>query len=294
MQFIDFCRMHGVIIDSTPPQGVWRRYKTEDKPHHRNGAVKFMGDHGFVQNHATMTEVALWQSDLPSATPTPAEQKKRESEMRARRAREARERAGAISSMRRYFFGLPAFSGGHPYLAGKGLSPRGCEGLRIDGDKLVIPMWIGDALMSLQTIDADGAKLYRAGCPVAGASLCVGPQRPSLTCWAEGFATGLAVHQCIPKARVVVCFDAGNLVKVAQAAKVRGLAVVCADNDWKGSVNTGVDKGRAAAEAIGCGLAYPKGIDGTDWADAFKEWGSAAKVRVEVMRGAKVVSGVAA
>ena len=68
MTFIDFCRLHGVLIDTLPQIGVWRRYKTEDKPGHRNGAVKFMGDHGFVQNHATMTEVAAWQAEGANGT----------------------------------------------------------------------------------------------------------------------------------------------------------------------------------------------------------------------------------
>ena len=90
-------------------------------------------------------------------------------------------------------------------------------------------------------------------------------------------------------ARVIVCFDAGNLVKVASQFKARGLTVVCADNDGKSATNTGIDKGRQAAEAIGCGVAYPEGIDGTDWADALLERGP-ARVRLGVMRGAQMVT----
>jgi hypothetical protein len=54
-------------------------------------------------------------------------------------------------------------------------------------------------------------------------------------------------------------------------------------------VNTGVEKGRQAAEAIGCGMAYPDGIKGTDFADALAEWGHAARVRIAVLKGAKFV-----
>ena len=65
MELINFCRAHGILIDSPPPIGVWRRYPTDDHPNKRNGAVKFMGDHAFVQNHAMDTEVSVWQPDTP-------------------------------------------------------------------------------------------------------------------------------------------------------------------------------------------------------------------------------------
>ena len=63
MNFLNFCAAHGILLDHYPPVGVWKRYPTEDKPRKRNGAVKFMGDHGFVQNHATDVEVSVWKSD---------------------------------------------------------------------------------------------------------------------------------------------------------------------------------------------------------------------------------------
>ena len=47
MEFLDFCRAHGILINNYPPMGLWRRFPTESKPHHRNGAVKFMGEIGY-------------------------------------------------------------------------------------------------------------------------------------------------------------------------------------------------------------------------------------------------------
>lgn len=283
MTFLDFCRMHGLRVDHVDPDSRWHRCPTEDKPRKRNGAWKFLGDVGFVQNHATMAEIAVWRPDDTMASPV--DQAKHEARMRLVMQQEAKRRILAIRAAREYFAGLPLLMGGHPYLEAKGLSMRGCAGVKVDGDKLAIPMMLERSLISVQTIDPAGAKLYRAGCPTAGTSFVIGATKPAVTCWTEGFATGLAVHQCVPQARVVVCFDAGNLVRVAKASKATGLSVVCADNDWQGTTNTGVDKGRQAAETIGCGLAYPKGIAGTDWADAFKEWG-APKVRLEVLREA--------
>ena len=42
LDFISFCRSHGILINSLPPPGVWRRYRTEDHPRKKNGAVKFL------------------------------------------------------------------------------------------------------------------------------------------------------------------------------------------------------------------------------------------------------------
>jgi hypothetical protein len=63
MELVDYCRAHGIVIDFPPPIGYWKRYHTVDHPKKRNGAVKFMGDHAFVQNHATDTEVSIWKPD---------------------------------------------------------------------------------------------------------------------------------------------------------------------------------------------------------------------------------------
>jgi phage/plasmid primase-like uncharacterized protein len=75
--------------------------------------------------------------------------------------------------------------------------------------------------------------------------------------------------------------------------RVRGLTVVCADNDSETETRTGknpgLESGRKAAASIGCGVACPAGIRGTDWADALQEWGNPAKVRMAIMREAKLV-----
>jgi putative DNA primase/helicase len=68
MDFIQFARSHGILIDNLPPLGVWKRFPTEDHPRSRNGAVKYMGDVGFVQNHATSTVVSIWKPDSPITT----------------------------------------------------------------------------------------------------------------------------------------------------------------------------------------------------------------------------------
>lgn len=292
MDLIDFARNCGLIIDALPPLGVWKRYKTDDHPHKRNGAVKYLGDHAFVQNHATMVEPALWKADKPMPDVDRQAMLRKVAKMQAE---DQARRAEAREAMRAYFARLPRLREGHPYLEHKGLSIRGCEGLRMDGDKLVIPVLHGRELLSYQTISPAGEKKFRYLCSVKGGAYRLTRPGATLTCYCEGFATGLAVFQSVPTANVVVCFDAGNLVEVARSDRVRGLTVVCADNDWavgeRTGTNTGVEKGRKAAELIGCGLAYPQDIAGTDWADALQEYGenSAIRVRMQIQRAARMV-----
>lgn len=279
----------GLLPRDVIADGKWHRCATVDKPKKKNGAflLSIDGQRGWFKNFATDIDFNVWAEDRPL---TEAEKRNYAAQAKDIEAKERAKRLDAMKAMRAHWMGLPALRGGHPYLEAKGLTLQGCEGLRVDGDKLVIPMLRAGYLQSLQTITPAGEKKYRSGCPVTGAVYSIDRPRATLTCFAEGFATGLAVFQSVPDCRVVVCFDAGNMVRVAEAAKPTGLTVVCADNDWHGNANTGIEKGQKAAELMRCGVSYPKGIEGTDWADALREWGSPARVRVEVMRGAKFVA----
>jgi putative DNA primase/helicase len=208
---------------------------------------------------------------------------------------EIKRRMRAVNEMRAYFAGLLPLRGSHPYIERKGLNLAGCGKVKVDGDLMVIPMFRHGALTSVQTIAPDGAKKYRYGCPSRGCSLELQHYGWAVTCLVEGFATGLAVYQSMPTARVLVCFDAGNMVLVAQELRLTGMCVVCADNDHATAArigsNPGIEKGALAAGAIGCGMAYPDGIDGSDWCDALQAWGETgpAKLRMEIMRNARHV-----
>lgn len=289
MSFFNALVAAGFMPRDVIADGKWHRCATTDKPKKKNGAflLTIDGQRGFFKNFATDADFNVWAEDRPL---TEAEKRKFVAQAKDIEAKERAKRIEAMKAMRAHWLALPPLRDGHPYLEDKGLSLHGCEGLRLDGDKLVIPMMKNGYLQSLQTITPAGEKKYRAGCPVAGATYAIARPGATLTCFAEGFATGLAVFQSVSDARVVVCFDAGNLVRVAEAAKPSGLTVVCADNDWHGTTNTGVEKGQKAAELMRCGMSYPKDIQGTDWADALQEWGSGARVKVEVMRGARFVA----
>ena len=225
MHFLDFCRAHGVIIDREPPIGVWKRYPTEDKRHHRNGAVKFMGDHAFVQNHATETEISVWHSDSDSVMdPNKA---RRAVEAAARDIREKQQEAARKAG----FILHQCQIGYHPYLERKGFADEQGNIWKKDDELLLVtPMRVGHRLVGCQLIDESGDKKFLAGQRTSEATFTMDNKGPHIL--VEGFATGLSVKAAMKALKrrytLHVCFSAGNLKKVA-ATLPKGFVV--ADND---------------------------------------------------------------
>ncbi|PTU64211.1 hypothetical protein DB032_04425 [Chromobacterium sp. Panama] len=136
----------------------------------------------------------------------------------------------------------------HPYLSSKGMEPAGATQLR---DLLMIPLRVGDELVNLQVIGADGSKRFLSGGQVKGTSLVLGRLKETDTVlMCEGWATGCSLRQAtgLP---VVVTFNAHNLVVVAQrlASTLPQTiqVIVCGDND---SNQTGQQAAGKAAEVL--------------------------------------------
>ncbi|PTQ76740.1 putative DNA primase/helicase [Nitrosomonas oligotropha] len=150
----------------------------------------------------------------------------------------------------------------HQYLVNKRIQPNGA---RIYGNALVIPIYNeSDKLVNLQFINTRGEKRFLSGGRKRGCFHIIGNLLSKiLIC--EGFATGASLHED-SKQRVVVAFDAGNLLTVAK--NIRDLSqdseiIICGDNDLSG---VGQSKAREAALAIGGKVLIPK-IPGKDWND---------------------------
>ena len=229
MEFISFCRAHGILIDIPPPIGVWRRYPTDDHPRKRNGAVKFMGDHGFVQNHATDTEVSLWQTE----TPVKIDRKKIARDMREADAKRMADQADAVK--RAAFILSQTLLGKHEYLNSKGFIDSedmiwGHEGKKT----LVVPMRVDGHLVGCQLIESDGSKKFLYGQRTSNAELVIDNKGVHILC--EGYATALSIQAALKKMSrrytIHVCFSAGNMKKVAQGLP-DGLLI--ADNDKSGT-----------------------------------------------------------
>lgn len=263
------------------PDGRWRRCKTADKVSKRNGAYVLHPDgRGYWRNWATDDGVSSWSDDkadhAKAIDPQVLEQ---------RRRRERANRLQAIRSARAFWNNARPLNRPHPYIERKGLTPLGCAGLRQHDGLLVVPVLWKQSLISIQTITSDGIKRFWPGAPVKAGCYVIDRPRAAVTVLVEGLATGLAVFQAVRQARVMVAFDCGNLMPVVDLIRPRGSVCIFADNDHgteaKRGFNPGREKASNAAELIGCGVAWPTGIEGTDAADFLREVGEGAARKLE-------------
>lgn len=261
--------------------GKWRRCATTDKPKKRNGAYCLHPDgRGYFKNWAVDQEMNTW-TDASVTRSAPVDP----TVIAKRKEAESAQRIKAIHAARAFWSACKPMHGLHPYLSNKGLSAAGCTHLRVHGDLLVVPVFWKNKVISLQTIKADGQKRFWPGAPVKAGSIALVRERAALTAVCEGLATGLAIYQAVKNATVIVAFDAGNLTPVVDLLRPKGSVVIAADNDHgtqaKRGFNPGIEKARNAAELIGAGVAFPEGIEGTDWADALLELGEFAAKKIE-------------
>lgn len=223
--FVTFCRGLGIVIDTVPPVGRWKRYPTVTHPKKRNGSVKYMGDHGFAQEHSTMTDVAVWRDGKESKVnhaeiARVAQQAQQEI---AAKQKKAVERAEWILSQ--------CELATHPYLASKGFPDERANVWQSKrGLMLVIPMRVGKDLVGCQLISEAGEKRFLSGQRTSDAAFVFDSRGPIVLC--EGYATALSIRTALTalKARftIFVCFSAHNLGRLAKELP-QGLVV--ADND---------------------------------------------------------------
>lgn len=253
MDFIQFALSYGLEIRSFYDDGKWHRCPTTDKPRHYNGAYKFCGDHGFVQNHATMDSVEVWKTDKPVDI--------RVYKAKAKQAaKDVKDDAESAARKAAWMLGK-AKPEKHDYFYLKGFPDHVCMTMEMGERKLaLIPMRVNNSLTSLQIIGFDNGawkKTFLRGGVTKGATYTIGKGQPILC---EGFATGLSVHAALQAARmsgkIIVCFSAHNMAYIAQQVKPW---LVIADNDKSGT-------GQRIAEQIGAPywISKTKGNDFND------------------------------
>ena len=236
--FVTFARSHGLLIEYAPADDRIHRCRTETKPRKRNGAFRFDGSRGWVMDWTVHHAPIVFRSGAPVSRCIQALRDERIAE-EARARKGAAERAEAMLRGAEY--------GVHPYLAAKGFPAQ--KGPVFDG-ALLVPMRSAknySRLLSVQMIQSDGTKKFLPGGQAGGACFRLGSG--SERWYVEGYATGLSVLSALKaiyrSAEVVVCFNAGNLVKVSEAL---GPGYVFADHD---RVKAGVRAGESAARATG-------------------------------------------
>jgi putative DNA primase/helicase len=281
LSFEQAMRLAGLHPRNVVADGKWRRCATDDHPKKRNGAYVLHPDgRGFWRNWATDDGVSSWSDDkadhAKAVDPQVLEQ---------RRQRERANRLQAIRSARAFWNNARPLNRPHPYLERKGLTPLGCAGLRQHDGLLVVPVLWKQSLISIQTITVDGQKRFWPGAPVKAGCYVIDRPRAAVTVLVEGLATGLACFQSVRQARVMVAFDCGNLMPVVDLLRPTGSVCIFADNDHgteaKRGFNPGREKAANAADLIGCGVAWPTGIEGTDAADFLREVGEGAARKLE-------------
>lgn len=268
MSFTAFALAHGVLINHLHTDGRIRRVPTADHAKSRNGAYKFTGEWGWVQDWANHAEPIIFRPDH-----VPVEVVRRDMAAERRAEQQRRENAAKLAGQ---VIARCSFDE-HPYLIRKGF-PFAKTLVDTDG-RIVVPMrdvTNYKRVNSVQFIAEDGTKKFLPGGQARGSVLIRGAGTEHWLC--EGFATGLSIEQALAsmyrQARVVVCFSAGNLAHVASL--IGGRRFVIADNDVSAT-------GARYAALTGLPWAMPDEI-GQDANDLFQARG--VRAVVDLMRKA--------
>ena len=224
---------------------------------------------------------AGWKNDFKDKKYTAEEMAQRAALRAARLAAEAEQEAILAAAAAARAVAILAKSApapdDHPYLVRKGVSSHG---LRVgawewvDGatgevhsspGHLIIPLCDRQKKVhSLQFIDPTGKnKRYLADGAKQGHFFAIGTARKHagqpVFVLAEGYATAATVSEATGHL-VLTCFDAGNLLPVAQAIRARlpdAILMVAADNDVWTKGNPGMTAARRVAQAVGALVCAP-------------------------------------
>lgn len=230
------------------------------------------------------TKIALPRAERTQLDPDQqAAIKARQAEDARRAAAERRAEIDRAAARALHWWSQCVEHGESPYLTRKGLPPGKLYGARLsERGNLVIPVQDGDGrIYGLQIIYADPKVRERKGrdkdfsppglAKQSHYAVLGAPTAGGVLLLAEGFATAASLHEAtgLP---VIVAFDAGNLLPVAQAILKRykrARLLVCGDDDAMGKCSacgklTPVD----AAACAHCGQAHGKINTGRQRAEA--------------------------
>jgi len=224
-ELINFARAHGLILNTLPPIGVWVRVSTEDNQRKKNGAIKWMGDHAFLQNWAVDQEVIVWHGQAPKGLDPEkiARMAKQADDKRAALQKQAAAKAaGLLNNCQRAM---------HDYLKAKGFPDEpGNVYVKEGVPFLIIPMRVGSQLVGAQVISPEGDKKFLYGQRTKGAEYVFDNKGPHLL--VEGYATALSLRAAMKALRmrytIHVCFSAQNLLHISKQLED---CFIIADND---------------------------------------------------------------
>lgn len=281
MNFLQFCRTHGLIVASVQITHGKKtiRVPTTEAPREKKGWYRYDGRHGACGIWRGLDPGTQVYKPGADAQPMSAEELARIHELAAEHERKQRARWDCAAAWARSLLSTAEMRS-HAYLSRKGF-PDVFAPTIDDGETLLVTMWKDKAVCNLQLIKGalpetpeqkERQKLFLPGAEVMGLAHRIGDQGQPVHC--EGYATGLSIAAAIRAARVrahcVVWFTAGNM-----AANARG-GVVVADNDSQ-KTSTG------EKAAIKTGLKYwmpeTPGFDANDYHKAEGIFSLAMKIK---------------
>lgn len=263
-QFHEYISAHGILFRSEIiPDGKLHRFHIEGhKCGTRNGAYILYADKcpaGWFMDYKTGISQTWRSSSGSRVSYTLIKQIEEAKRQREVEQRQAHEKAAAKAA---YIWRSVKPAINHSYLEKKRINPHGTG---LYHDTLVIPIYNeSDRLVNHQFIDTQGNKRFLSGGRKRGCFHVIGDiTNRILIC--EGFATGASLYEDSGQ-RVIVAFDAGNLLPVAK--NIRELSpdseiILCGDNDKSG---IGQKKAREAALATDSKILIPP-TPGMDWND---------------------------
>lgn len=234
MNFENFARAHGLLVDSVYPSERIQRCATSDHPHKKNGAFAFDGVRGFIWDWASESK-AIWYND-------PNQQPFTDAQKQAYIAKKLGDKAQLEASYKKAADKAKSLLASaeiseHQYLTYKGFAT---DKAFVSGIEMLIPMR-NFATNELQTIQriywlADERRYEKkmlAGGRAKGAVFVIGNKSAQEVICCEGYATGLSIKKAADsvglRVCVMVCFSDHNLAYVASLLKQK--TYIFADND---------------------------------------------------------------
>jgi putative DNA primase/helicase len=165
----------------------------------------------------------------------------------------------------------------HVYLSDKKVI---AHGLRANNGNLLILLTNENGqLSSLQFINSYGRKWFLKNGKIKGNHFNLGNiLNASKVIISEGYSTAASLFD-VTNLPQVIAFNANNLVETARVIRTKHpniVIIIAADNDYMGKQNTGLIKGKEAAQAVNGELIFPKFISndlGSDFNDFAKFYG---------------------
>jgi len=226
MDFLQFASSHGLIVNAVYPSDKIWRCPTVTKPRKKNGAYWFDGLCGWILNWEDGNTQALWWKDENAHVTEADRERVRKLRMERQRKEAALHRQASEKAARMM---READEEEHYYLRhkaeGKAKQLAGQKALVLNHEMLV-PMYhaITGELLGLQRIFVENnqwTKKFLYGSNTDLAVFAIGNGDKKILC--EGYATGLSIKAACDNAglpvSVIVCFTAGNILKVAAALK---------------------------------------------------------------------------